>query len=535
MKTAREEVAGLSRREFLYLSGMGIAGAALGGFSESGNAQEKKPKYGGILRVGERYGSPGLDAHKNQMFMDMQNYLLMYNALVIVGALPQVEIFPDLAQSWEISNEGREYIFPLREGVKFHHGKELDSGDVKYSMERVMNPATRSPLASAFRMVDSIQAADKYTVKIRLKEPFSPFLSSLTVRNCSIIPAGWEPTPMKPAPGTGPFIFKSLFPNETTEYIRFDKYWEVDEKTGDRLPYLDGVHVKKIHEDIVRWTGLRAGDFDYIQNPPRKVTIEEQKSPTPGCLVVLTQPVGCVWIFFNLSKSPFDNKKVRQAVAYALDKQEVIKGAYWGLGETCNNQPFLNRSRMYVPVKDREMNVSKAKHLLAEAGYPNGFKTEVVTHTESAVVDACNIIGGQLKNIGIEATIRTMDTVAWRDAVRKGDYFISTGSDSERLDPDDAYYIRFHSSEIGGNNISKYSNKEMDRLLEQGRTSWRWKDRMAIYQKVVELNAEDLAILYVSKSIQPVAYRDYVKGYGAGMSTWFAYYQGGLKKTWLDK
>jgi peptide/nickel transport system substrate-binding protein len=222
-------------------------------------------------------------------------------------------------------------------------------------------------------------------------------------------------------------------------------------------------------------------------------------------------------------------------VAYAVNKQEVIKAAYWGLGETCNNQPFLNRSRMYIPVKDREVSFAKARQLLAEAGYPNGFKTEMATHTESAVVDACNIIAGHLRNIGIEATIRTMDTVTWYTTLKKGDYSISTGSDSERLDPDDSYFNRFHSSEIGANNISRYSSKEMDHFLEHGRTDWRWKDRMASYKKVVEQNAEDLAILYISKSIQPIAYRDYVKGHGAGMSTWFSYYRGGLKKVWLDK
>ena len=102
-----------------------------------------------------------------------------------------------------------------------------------------MNPATRSPRAFGFRMIDSVEAVDRYHVKIKLKEPFGPFLSSLTVRNCPIIPAGIEPTPTKPAPGTGPFVFKSFVPNETSEYTRFDKYWEVDENTGDRLPYLD--------------------------------------------------------------------------------------------------------------------------------------------------------------------------------------------------------------------------------------------------------------------------------------------------------
>jgi peptide/nickel transport system substrate-binding protein len=128
-----------------------------------------------------------------------------------------------------------------------------------------------------------------------------------------------------------------------------------------------------------------------------------------------------------------------------------------------------------------------------------------------------------------------MDTVTWYATLRKGDYFISMGSDSERLDPDDAYYMRFHSSEIGMNNHSRYSDLEMDRLLEQGRTAWNWEDRMPIYRKVVEKNMEDLPILYLAKSIIPIAYRDYLKGHEAGMSTWFSYYRGGMKKVWLDK
>ncbi len=137
--------------------------------------QEKKPKYGGRLRVGERFGSPGLDAHKNQEFMDYQNYYLMYNALTDVGQLPQVNIYPDLAKSWEISKDGREYIFPLREGVKFHHGKEMDANDVKYSMERVMNPATRSPglLASAWS-IPSVSSTSTMS-RSGSRNPSAPF------------------------------------------------------------------------------------------------------------------------------------------------------------------------------------------------------------------------------------------------------------------------------------------------------------------------------------------------------------------------
>ncbi len=146
------------------------------------------------------------------------------------------------------------------------------------------------------------------------------------------------------------------------------------------------------------------------------------KNPVPGVVVVMPQPVGNQWIYFNVSKPPFDNKKVRQAVAYAIDKNEIIKGAYWGLGEPVNNQPFLNRSRMYIPVKDREVDLAKAKQLLAEAGYPNGFKTEFSQFSGTTYdLDACQVIVGQLKKIGIEATMKVVDRAPYFDEHEKGE------------------------------------------------------------------------------------------------------------------
>ena len=535
MDDEKENFGGVTRRDFLYLSGLGAAGMGLTGLPGWGYGAENKPKYGGMVRAGERYSGTGLDAHRNQEMIDCQNYLLMYNALTIMGPLPQVRMYPDLAKSWEISKDGRQYIFPLREGVKFHHGKELDSHDVKYSIERVMNPATRSPRAYTYRAIDSVNAIDKYHVEIKLKEPFGPFLTTLTITTCPIIPAGWEPTPTKPAPGTGPFVFKSFVPNETSEYTRFDQYWEFDEKTGDRLPYVDGIFVKKIVDETIRWTALRAGDLDYIQNPPAKVAVQEMKTPTPGVVVVLPNPVGNSLIYFNLTKPPFDQKKVRQAVAYAINKRQMIEAAFWGLGEAVNNQPFLDRSRMNIPVKDREIDLARARQLLAEAGYPHGFKVEFLEYSWPGVTDPCQVIIGQLQKIGIEGTMQVIDRAPYYVKMRKGEFNISVSSDTERLDPDDAYYMRLHSSELEKNNWSRYSNKELDELLEKGRATWNWEERVPIYRRVVEIITEDLPILYLGKQVIPVAYRDYFKGYGAGAATWFGYYGGGMKKVWLDK
>jgi peptide/nickel transport system substrate-binding protein len=190
---------------------------------------------------------------------------------------------------------------------------------------------------------------------------------------------------------------------------------------------------------------------------------------------------------------------------------------------------------MYAPTKDREFDLAKAKQLLAEAGYPKGFKTEFLTFSDTTYVDGCNAAVGQFKKIGIEATIKVIDRAPFFEYMRKGEYSIGFRGDSERLDPDDAYYLWLHSGEIGKNNWSRYSNKELDDLLEKGRTTWKWEERMPIYQRAIEIVKEDLPILYLAKSIIPLAYRDYVKGFGAGMATWFGYHGGGFVKTWMDK
>jgi peptide/nickel transport system substrate-binding protein len=427
----------LTRREFLALSAAGVA--TLAGMPDRGETAEKKPKRGGRLRVGYPWGSTGLDVHKNQDFADYLYYCLMYGGLTDVGALPQVVMYPSLAESWDGSSDGREYTFHLRRGVKFHHGKEMDSGDVKYSLERVMNPATRAPRAFAFRWIDAVSIIDKYNLKIRLKEPFAPFISTLTPYNCAIIPAGWEPTGMKPAPGTGPFVLKSFVPNETIELTRFDQYWSVDETTGDRLPYLDAIYTKKIVDATVRWTALRAGDLDCAYGPPEKIVAAAiLEKPIPD-IHMDYELVGNGWLWFNVTKPPFDNKKVRQAVACAVDKKEVLKAMYWGLGETID-QPFIRRSRFYTPIPEREINLAKAKQLLAEAGYPNGFKTEFLEYSYTYYLQACDAVIGQLKRIGIDATMKVLDRAPFFPMMRKGEYSLSQGGADERFDWDDAYY-----------------------------------------------------------------------------------------------
>jgi peptide/nickel transport system substrate-binding protein len=535
MKGEKKDRSGLSRREFLYLSGFGTMGLGLSGMPQWAYGADKKPKYGGRLRVGQRFMSAGLDAHRNQDFADYINYCLFYQSLTEQGKLPGVEIHPFLAQSWEISADGREYTFALRRGVKFHHGKEMDSGDVKYSFERVLNPATRAPRASALRYIDSMQIIDKYHLKFRLKETFAPFLSAVSLYNCPIIPSGWEPTGTKPAPGTGPFAVKSYVPNETLELTRFDQYWEVDEETGMRLPYVDGIFLRKIVDDTVRLAGVRAGDLDMTSGPPLNIAAKAVlEKPLPG-IHIDTDGIGNTYLLFNVSKPPFDNKKVRQAIAYALDKKEIARAVFWGLGEPLNNQAAVKDSRFYIPVQDREPDPARAKQLLAEAGYPNGFKTEFFQFSLNYYPAIAEVCSGQLKKIGIEATVKVIDRAPYFAMMRKGEYDLSIGNVVEIFDWDDAYYVHFHSGEVGKNNWSRYGSKELDGWLEKGRRTLKWEDRVAVYRKVIEIIREELPGLFLCKPVQAVAYGDQVKGSRKGFASRFAWFKGGAKYWWLDR
>ena len=385
-------------------------------------------------------------------------------------------------------------------------------------------------------MVDSINIIDKYHIKIKLKEPFAPFLEGLTIYNCPIIPNGWEPTAMKPAPGTVPFKFKSLVPNEIIEFTRFDQSYEIDEKTGDRLPYLDGFYIKKMVEETVRWTALRAGDVDLISAPPLKVVADAiLKEPVPGIFVDWANP-GVLWIWFNCAKPPFDNKKVRQAIAYAVDKKETLKAVFWGLGDILNHQAFEKESRFYIPTEDRPVDVAKAKKLLAEAGYPKGFKTEFLEFSSAYDIAGAQVIIGQLKKIGIEATVKVIDRAPFHVAMRKGDYSISfRGAHSDPYEYDEAYYMYLHSGEIGKNNYSRYSNKEVDDLLEKGRTTLKWEDRRQFYKRMLEIVREDLPLIYFFKPSTGYAYQNNLKGVREGFAIRMAWHGGGVKYWWLDK
>ena len=316
--------------------------------------------------------------------------------------------------------------------------------------------------------------------------------------------------------------------------VRFDNYHFKDPKTGDQLPRCDGAYIKKMPDATVRIAALRAGDMDFVETPPYNILADYIKNPRPGITMSYDMPGNyCIWL--NNEKAPFNNKKVRQAVEYAVNRKEIQEGAFWGLGQLLPGQPFAEDSRFYIPTKVREQNIAKGKQLLAEAGYPNGLKVECAEYNRSSYLDNAAVIIGQLKEIGMDVKITITDRAPYFRALRSGNYVMSCGALSERLDWDDAYYVYFHSKEIGKHNFTRYNNPEVDRLVEQGRSVWGFEKRKKIYKKVVEILHEDTPMVFTCDSVVGQAYRNDLKGFVKGFAVRYAFYEGGIKYWWIDK
>jgi len=283
-------------------------------------------KRGGVLRIADA-APAGLDPHLTTSFSSMAVYEHMYNGLLTQDY--EMNLKPDLAERWQISGDGKAYTFFLRKGVKFHNGRECVADDVVYSLGRLLDPKTQAPLSGYYSSIDKVEAVDKYTVKISLKEPDASLLYKLSNRRPAVIMAkevveasGGH---LKTADaGTGPFKLAEFIPDVSVKLQRFEDYFEKG------FPYLDGVTISFKTDEASRLAALRAGqaDLTFFKDPNNVTPIKNNPD-----LVILEQPSQVrVVLILNNGIPPFDNPKVRQAFSYAIDRKEVIEAAYGGKG-----------------------------------------------------------------------------------------------------------------------------------------------------------------------------------------------------------
>jgi peptide/nickel transport system substrate-binding protein len=521
---------GIGRRKFLgggLALGSGLAGLDL---SRARFVSAQTPKRGGTLVAAAEIDPVGLDPHNSSNFSSAQAYDHVYESLTAYDE--KTNIVPSLATSWEITNSGKTYTFKLRPNVKFHNGQTMTADDVKYSIDRVLDPKTASPWLSWLNAIKEIKVVDPLTVQMNLDAPY-PLLGSFAgIRASGIIPKGLaEQENLKiKAIGTGPFKLVEYVPQDRLVYARNPDYWDKS------IPYLDGMVFKVLTEENARIAALRAGQIQYaFLNAPGAAQLEG----APGMSIMRSPYAWVVLHYINVRNKPLSDARVRRAMRMAVDTNEVIQKAAFGAGVPSGPVP-TGYGDWYLDPKTLpylKPDVEGAKKLLAEAGYPSGFKVEIKCSPQyPEFVATTLVIQESLKKLNIDVTATQMEWGAFvADNAKSnnscgregGDIYAS--ANTFRPDPDGFLYPYFHSK----GNINKGGcdtpDTKLDALLLEARQSSNHAERRRLYEEAQRIVLRDCQNWwwYAKHNIEAVSNK--LQGYSQSFTGRRLF----LKKAWL--
>jgi peptide/nickel transport system substrate-binding protein len=425
----------------------------------------------------------------------------VYETLVALNE--KGEVVPCLAEKWEVSSDGLVYTLYLRKGVKFHDGSMLDAETVKKNFDRWFDPTVKVPLRAQLGPVDHVEVVDQYTVKVYLKEPFAPFLRSLAsyllIASKEAINKFGNSTIEQPA-GTGPFRFVAWEKGKRVVLERFDEYW------GEK-PLIQRIEWYIIPEASTRATALLAGDVDFAYNLP--ATDLNRLKASPG-ITVLTPTSNRVIFIALLPKGPLADPLVRQALNYAVDKNAIIQNILFGLAVEADS-PLPSHFFGYVPMPKYDYNPQRAKELLAQAGYPNGFKMVLLHPTGRYLMDkqVAEAVQAYLSQVGVQVELKTMDWPSFVSELQKP-------LDQKTFDAvllgwgpfvADAYFTlngQFLSTNAPPKGLAAahYNNSVVDNLLLQAARETDDNKRKELYKQAIEIIWKDAPwiFLYTQKN-----------------------------------
>lgn len=417
------------------------------------------------------------------------------------------EIKPNLALSYENPDE-KTWVIHLRKGVKFHDGTDFNAEAVKFTFERIMDPKVAAPRASLLSTVESIEVKDDYTVVIRTKEPDGVFLAKLTHSNSAIV----SPTAvrkygdlMQNPVGTGPFKLKEIVSGDHVTIERFDDYWGGPAK-------LDEVVFRVIPEAATRVAMLETGEVDFIDSIPPEQLPRLQFNPDIKVKKVPGSPVR--YLGFNFKKDPWKNLLVRQAVAHAVNEEDIV-ATMDGLGILSAGiiGPQVFGYKPEIEKVGYPYDPAKAKKLLAEAGFPDGFDTVLwTTNASEQYMRDAQILQAQLKKVGIRAEIKVLEWGAYLAATRKGETeMFLLGWSNLTQDGSELIYPNLYSGNAGSSNRSFYSNPEADKLILQSRRTTDQAKRLEILHKANEFLVKDVAWVPLWHQVNVIAMRSNVE------------------------
>ncbi|MCL2400290.1 MAG: ABC transporter substrate-binding protein [Defluviitaleaceae bacterium] len=397
---------------------------------------------------------------------------------------------PSLATSWEFV-DAQTLNMELRQGVTFHNGASMTARDVQWSIEQaIANPE----FALIFGMVDSVEIHDDYNITVHLNIPFSPILRHLAHPGGGIIPYGTTRDQHEEHPiGTGSFMFESITLGDRLELVRFDDFW-------GELPLIETLTWRIIPTSDGRLLAVETGEADVaLALMPPDVGPAEMFS---NVNLMRRMNLSNDYIGFNTQMAPFDDPLVRQALNYAVDNMAIINVVLGGVGAPA--QGFINDIIWgWHPTESFSFNPDRARELLAEAGHADGFSARLWTNSENQRrIDITTIVASQLRDVGIDVTLETFEFSTLTTRMDNGEHdmfmlgWVGVGGDA-----DYGLFPLFHSDNFGPpGNRTFYSNPEVDRLLEAGRSATTDAERMSIYAEVQEILRDDAPWLLLNQN-----------------------------------
>jgi len=407
----------------------------------------------------------------------------IYDTLVTVDG--DMNVLPMLATEWERISD-LEYEFTIREGVKFHDGSPFTVEDVKFSLERAIN----SPqVAYITDFMEKVEIKDENTIKITTHEPYAATLLNLTHPAAGMVSKAYTESQdkiLESAPmGTGPYKFVEWRQGDYVKLTAFDEYWGGKPETKNLV-------MRIIPENAQRTIALELGEvdvaYDILPNDVSK--IKENADLAMMEIPALTS----FTVAFNLSKPALENKLVREAIRLAIDSQVIVDSIYYGAGEVAHSMIPPGAFGFQKDVKI-EPNLERAKELLVEAGFPDGFKTNIYVNDNQTRVEMCQVIQDQLKKIGIDMEIKVLEFGTFIEKCNAGEQdMMLAGWTTSTADADYTYFAQFHSSKFGSQGNRVFVDiPGMDALLEAARGSGDADERMDLYSQVEDiLTAESI-------------------------------------------
>ncbi len=516
------DTATVRRRDALRLA---LAGAALAIAPFTHAQSGGTPKRGGTLTIGADADPIGLDPTTVTAYSSYDFTALLYTGLLRWNAEMKVE--PDLATGY-ITPDETTYIFRLRQGVKFHNGQPFSAEDVKYTFDRILDPATASPSLNLFSAIKAVTVVDTYTVKFELKTPSATFLSYLATNpNGSIVPKGVADLKTKPV-GTGPFVFESYEPNQQFTLKANPDYYEAGQ------PYLATVVFKFFKDQGSLASAIRSKAIDMTWFKDPKVSAQIVKTTrdlvsAPG----KTSRTFPVWM--NVKTKPFDDVRVRRALSLASNRQaclQTVLGSTGGKVGAMIPESQVGGYDGVSPMPYYKHDVAAAKKLLAEAGHPNGIDLGdyIVVAANALDVQCAQVLQQQWAAAGIKVNLKPMETAPLLSMWLKGEFGILSVALSWSPDPD-AIVSRLTSVHSHGKAMGM-DDAQLDKMVVDARAILDYGKRAAAYQQIQKHIAEQAYVLQIYQyPLRWEAWRGYVKGYvplAANIRTF-------VRTTWMNE